>query len=132
MHPRFSLPLAGLLCGLAGWSLRGFAGNGAPAPQSVAAAPAADSEARTAFPSSRPDRGSLAARIAESRGIEAMRSTDPSDMLAMLEAIGAMTRMSDGEARQAWHELSGQTPYPGFGNSLGVVYLLSRITRMGA
>lgn len=60
-----------------------------------------------------------------------MMTTDPSDMLAMLEAIGAMTRMSDEEAREAWSSLSKQVPSMGFGNSLSVLYLWSRLNRMG-
>ena len=60
-----------------------------------------------------------------------MFSTDPADMLAMMEAIGALTRMSDVEARDAWDELSQRTPSMGFGNSLSVLYLWARMTRMG-
>ena len=64
-------------------------------------------------------------------GVDRMQTTDPSDMLAMLEAIGAMTRMTDAEAKQAWLELSERTPTPGFGNSLSVLYLWSRLSSMG-
>ena len=52
-------------------------------------------------------------------------------MLAMLEAIGGMVHMSDEEARAAWLDLARRTPSPGFGNSLSVLYLWSRLTRMG-
>ena len=135
MNPRFSLPLIGVACGLAGWFLHGFTtGHSAPALADTLPPLAADLSRglSTSNPAAaRTDRSGLVARIEQSRGIEAMRTTDPSDMLAMLEAIGVMTRMTDAEARQAWLGLQGQTPVPGFGNSLRVLYLWARMTRMG-
>jgi hypothetical protein len=137
---RCSLSLISLSCGFAGWWLRDCADEkiplGANPPAAVTRSAGEDA---SATPPGGPG-ATVAARAGarepvipngESGGIQRMRTTDPADMLAMLEAIGAMTRMTDAEARQAWRDLAGQTPSPGFGNSLGVLYLWARMTRMG-
>ncbi len=136
---RIFLPLFGLSCGLTGWWLRdrageSLAGGNPPAAVSRTAAAEASGASSGACGSTVAPRAEARESVTRSEGsggIQRMRSTDPADMLAMLEAIGAMTRMTDAEARQAWFDLAGQTPTPGFGNSLGVLYLWARMTRMG-
>lgn len=134
-----SLPLIGLSCGLAGWWLRDCTGDitADKNPPATVLQPAAETVSNTSSAAlnstvgPRIDAREFAIRTEGIGGIQRMRTTDPADMLAMLEAIGAMTRMTDAEARQAWLDLTGQTPTPGFGNSLGVLYLWARMTRMG-
>jgi hypothetical protein len=60
-----------------------------------------------------------------------MTTTDPADMLSMLEAIGGLTQMTDAEIHAAWDDYANRTPVSTFGNSLGVLYLWARMSRMG-
>lgn len=129
------LPLLGLLCGALGWLLRDATTShsaGSASHDTMIASERGDSAEKSSLSRSASVSAARPAHVGKMPdGISRMQSTDPSDMLAMLEAIGAMTRMSDEEAKTAWLELAKQTPVPGFGNSLGVLYLWSRMTRMG-
>ena len=137
-----ALPVAGLLCVAAGWWLRGAAASriaakapspvqqtGSMAPHTGLDTPSRhEARQRPAGPSAG-ENGTAPNGIHP--GVERMSATDPADMLAMMEAIGSLTRMSDGEAKDAWDKLSQRTPSIGFGNSLSVLYLWARMTRMG-
>jgi hypothetical protein len=135
--------LAGLLCAACGWWLRGAAGAGGEAadapttPPPRSAALRADEDGSLHAAGRQRPAGDVSGKEAPGGGkgahpgLERMFTTDPADMLAMMEAIGALTRMSDGEAKEAWTVLSQRTPSMGFGNSLSVLYLWARMTRMG-
>jgi hypothetical protein len=136
-----TLPLTGLICAALGWWIRGSTGSGIAtevpsSPQQI------QSPALRAGPDAPAPHGArqrqtgtgedgTAGQNGTHPGLDRMFTTDPADMLAMMEAIGSLTRMSDGEAKDAWEELSRRTPGMGFGNSLSVLYLWARMTRMG-
>ncbi len=138
-----ALPLTGLLCLACGWWLRGATGSQIDAksalfpPPIQSTAPQAGPDAsgqhaaRARAGVSPSGEGGNTGQHGMHAGVERMFTTDPADMLAMMEAIGTLTRMSDAEAKDAWDELSRRTPSMGFGNSLSVLYLWARMTRMG-
>ena len=138
-----TLPLTGLLCAALGWWLRDPGGSSISDEERASKKELHVAGARAGQDA--PDRETARQRPAGSRshenagdgqneahpGLARMMTTDPADMLAMMEAIGALTRMNDAEAKYAWDELSQRTPSMGFGNSLSVLYLWARMTRMG-
>jgi hypothetical protein len=63
--------------------------------------------------------------------VQRLTTSDPDDMVDLIEGIGAVTRMTDAEVKLAWAQLSGQSPTKTFGGSLTAIYLWSRMVRMG-
>lgn len=53
---------------------------------------------------------------------------DSTDIVSLVESLGALTRLDDAEVRQAWASLDRRNPVDTMGGSAAVVYLWSRMS----
>ncbi len=108
-----------------GWFARDGASLSAPAaaPRSASAAPAS-APAAVASPA--------ASAIAVEPLLDRLLFADSTDMVALVENLGALTRLDADGVRLAWRSLARRTPVDTMGGSAAVVYLWSRMVALDA
>ncbi len=121
----------GFAGGAAGWLLHA---SSVPAPRETppaAAAALTDSGAPSAAP--RPGASPLTAiPVGDPRAVlERLLVADSSDMVNLMDAIGALTRLDESGVRLAWSSLDGRPALETMGSSAAVIYLWSRLVALG-
>jgi len=116
--------------GLAGWTLRDAL---APDPEAAnAAGPRLSSPTpREAAPPGPVAPAPAAGAIAVERLLDGLLFADSTDMVALVEGLGELTRLDGAGVRRGWSLLAGRHPVDTMGGSAAVVYLWSRMVALG-
>lgn len=122
--------LLGLSIGVFGCAVGWFARDVVSSPVSPVAPPPVSSAPVLARPVAAPSPS--AARVAVESLLDRLLFADSTDMVALVESLGDLTRLDDAAVRLAWGSLARRSPVDTMGGSAAVVYLWSRMVALDA
>ena len=122
----FPFVVGGVAGAAAGWLLHtALAPAPAGIPTSFPVSP------RAVVPAVAVTSANAAARVSPQAALERALRADSTDMVNLVEALGALTNLDDAGVKLAWESLGRRTPADTMGGSAGVIYLWSRLVALG-